>query len=64
MEENVRFEETLAQLEQIVQKLESGSDSLDEMVTLYERGNDLYQKCSAKLEAFEKRAADAAGTAT
>lgn len=59
MEENARFEETLAQLEQIVQKLETGGDSLDEMVILYEKGNDLYQRCNAQLDAFEKRVANA-----
>lgn len=43
------FEEALKELEQIVQKLESGQGRLDEAIESYERGAALKQHCEAKL---------------
>ena len=49
------FEEAQRELESIVQRLESGDASLDEAITLWERGEELYRVCSAKLDAAHGR---------
>jgi exodeoxyribonuclease VII small subunit len=49
------FEEAHRELEQIVERLESGKASLDEAIELWERGEDLYKLCAAKLDAAEGR---------
>jgi exodeoxyribonuclease VII small subunit len=49
------FEEAQRELEAIVQRLESGDASLDEAITLWERGEELYRVCSAKLDAAHGR---------
>ena len=49
------FEEAQKELETIVQRLESGQASLDEAITLWERGEELYRICSAKLDAAQGR---------
>ena len=49
------FEQALAELEQIVQKLESGRAELDESIALYTRGTALKAHCEAKLSAAEAR---------
>lgn len=43
------FEEALAELEQIVKRLEEGKGKLDEAITSYERGALLKQHCESKL---------------
>ena len=47
------FEQALAELEQIVQKLESGRAQLDESITLYTRGTALKAHCEAKLKSAQ-----------
>ena len=49
------FEEAQRELESIVHRLESGEASLDEAITLWERGEELYRVCSAKLDAAHGR---------
>ena len=49
------FEEAQRELETIVQRLESGDASLDEAITLWERGEELYRLCSEKLDAAHGR---------
>ena len=49
------FEEKMAELEELIGKLESGTVPLEEMVTLHERGMALYDSCAKELAAFEKR---------
>ena len=49
------FEEAQRELESIVQRLESGEASLDEAITLWERGEELSRICSAKLDAAHGR---------
>lgn len=49
------FEEAYAQLEELVAQLESGDLSLDEAVTLFERGRALAQRCGVLLDAAELR---------
>jgi exodeoxyribonuclease VII small subunit len=47
------FEEAQAELEQIVARLEQGQASLDEAIKLWERGEELYAFCRARLDAAE-----------
>ncbi|MCK7594075.1 exodeoxyribonuclease VII small subunit [Pseudomarimonas salicorniae] len=49
------FERSLDELEQLVQKLESGDLSLDESLKAYERGIALYRGCHGALEQAELR---------
>jgi exodeoxyribonuclease VII small subunit len=49
------FEDAQRELEQIVQRLESGQASLDEAIALWERGEELYKLCAAKLDAAQGR---------
>jgi exodeoxyribonuclease VII small subunit len=43
------FEDALAELEQIVKRLEEGKGKLDEAILSYERGAQLKQHCESKL---------------
>ena len=49
------FEQAQAELEQIVERLERGQAPLDEALALWERGEELYAFCRAKLDAAEGR---------
>ena len=49
------FESALAELESILQKLESGSQDLNEMLALFERGLKLTNICRGKLKEAENR---------
>jgi len=49
------FEDAQRELEGIVQRLESGQASLDEAITLWERGEELYRLCAAKLDTAQGR---------
>ena len=51
----VRFEDALKRLEEIVQKLEKGELPLEESLVLYEEGIRLSRVCHAKLEEAEGR---------
>jgi exodeoxyribonuclease VII small subunit len=44
------FEEASKELEQIVERLERGDAGIDELTRLWERGEELYTICAAKLE--------------
>jgi exodeoxyribonuclease VII small subunit len=55
MTEQLSFEEAMAQLEEIIGQLETGSLSLDETLTLYERGQGLIALCSDTLDKAELR---------
>lgn len=44
------FEESLAELESIVEKLEKGQLSLDESLVLFEKGIKLVRECNDKLK--------------
>ena len=50
MENKVTFEEALKQLDEIVKKLESGENSLEESIELYKKGATLCGECSKLLE--------------
>lgn len=49
------FEEALAELEQIVRRLEGGAGKLDEAIQSYERGAQLKRHCEAKLREAQAR---------
>ncbi len=49
------FEKALAELEDIVRRLERGEVGLDESIALYERGAALKRHCEAKLRDAELR---------
>jgi exodeoxyribonuclease VII small subunit len=49
----VTFEEAQRELEEIVQRLESGEAPLDEALKLWERGEELYRFCTERLDAAE-----------
>ena len=49
------FEKALAELEQIVQKLERGDVALEESVAIYERGEALKRRCEELLKQAEAR---------
>jgi exodeoxyribonuclease VII small subunit len=49
------FEEALAELEQIVRRLERGEAKLDEAILSYERGAQLKRRCEALLADAQRR---------
>jgi len=63
------FEEAQRELETIVERLERGDAPVDEALSLWERGEQLYRLCLARLDAAEgkveelARRADAAARA-
>jgi exodeoxyribonuclease VII small subunit len=53
--EGLSFEAAMGELENIVRRLESGDVSLEESVSLYERGHALRQHCETRLAAAQAR---------
>ena len=49
------FESAQRELEGILARLESGEASLDEAIALWERGEELYRFCLARLDAAHGR---------
>ena len=49
------FEDALAELEQIVRRLEAGQVKLDDAIQCYERGAQLKQHCERKLNEAQQR---------
>ncbi len=49
------FEQALAELEQIVARLESGQAPLEDSIQMYERGAALKAHCETRLEAARLR---------
>lgn len=47
------FEEAQRELEAIVERLERGDAGVDELTKLWERGEELYKVCAAKLETVQ-----------
>ncbi len=50
-----KFEEALAELEKVVEKLESGDLSLEESLSAFEQGVALVKCCNQKLTEVEKK---------
>jgi exodeoxyribonuclease VII small subunit len=57
------FEEAQQELEQIVQRLESGEVPLDEALKLWERGEELYRFCKERLDSAEGKIEELASRA-
>ena len=55
MPKNNNFEKSLEELQQIVSKLEAGDVSLDESLTLFEKGIKLSKSCQKILDDAEKK---------
>lgn len=53
MSEQQSFEEAQRELERIVSELEGGRASLEDAVTLWQRGDELYRYCLGKLDSAE-----------
>src|SRR5690606_21361791 len=49
------FEQSLEELEQLVEKMEAGDLSLEQSLSAYERGVGLYRQCQQALEQAELR---------
>ncbi|HVC54182.1 MAG TPA: exodeoxyribonuclease VII small subunit [Stellaceae bacterium] len=49
------FEDALAELEQIVRRLEGGQVRLDDAIQSYERGTQLKRHCERKLSEAQQR---------
>lgn len=55
------FEEALAQLEKIIDRIESGKVGLEESIGEYERGAALLKRCRAILDRAEQRVTELTG---
>ncbi|MEI6516216.1 MAG: exodeoxyribonuclease VII small subunit [bacterium] len=53
--DEVSFEKALARLETIVEEMESGTLSLEDMMARFEEGQKLVKLCSTKLNQVERR---------
>jgi exodeoxyribonuclease VII small subunit len=65
--QTMSFEQALAELEEIVGKLEAGKGTLEDAIRAYERGDALRRHCAAKLaeaQAKVSRIVETAGSAT
>ncbi len=49
------FEDSLKRLEQLVTEMEGGELSLDQMITHFEEGTSLVEKCGKRLNEVEHR---------
>lgn len=54
-EENLKYEDAIAELSTIVAKLSSGNVSLDDSIKLYSRGLMLSTWCDKKLNEVERK---------
>ena len=55
MEKELNFEETMKELEEVVQKLENGELNLDDSIKEFEKGMELSKNASKYLEDAEKK---------
>jgi exodeoxyribonuclease VII small subunit len=66
--EDMSFEQAMAELEQVVTKLERGDVALQDSIALYERGAKLKKRCEDELKRAEEKVAaitlDAEGNPT
>lgn len=53
--EEPRFEDALQRLEAIVEEMESGRLSLDDLLIRFEEGRELAKFCGGKLESVEQK---------
>lgn len=55
MDTELSFEQASAELEKIIERLNSGSTTLDEAVALYEKGIGLVNYCTKLLDDYQGR---------
>jgi exodeoxyribonuclease VII small subunit len=60
--EELSYETAFAELEQIVSRLEAEPDSLEQAMSLFERGQALVQRCTLLLEQAELKVKRLAGS--
>ncbi|MCK4269161.1 MAG: exodeoxyribonuclease VII small subunit [Methanogenium sp.] len=53
-----KYEDMVLELKEIVQKIESGDASLDETISLYEKGFELVNQCEKALEEAELKVSE------
>ncbi len=58
LENNINFEYAIQTLEKIVNRLESGEETLDGTMRLYEEGKTLIARCKCRLNDAEKALED------
>jgi exodeoxyribonuclease VII small subunit len=63
MSAELSFEEARKELERIVAQLESGQADLENALALWERGEELYRLCLARLDAAQGKVEELAGRA-
>jgi exodeoxyribonuclease VII small subunit len=61
--EELTFEQARKELEHIVAELESGRADLEQALALWERGEELYRLCLAKLDAAQGKVEELASRA-
>jgi len=61
--EELTYEEALAELEEIVETLESEQGQLEDAIKLFERGQALASRCGVRLEAAELKVKQVVGDA-
>lgn len=54
VDEGLSYEQAVAELEEIVKKLEKGELTLDESINYFQRGVELTKHCRKKLDAAER----------
>ncbi len=54
-DKELNFETALSEIDEIVEKLESGELTLDDSLRYFQRGMDLVKFCSERLDAAESR---------
>ncbi|HCD34463.1 MAG TPA: exodeoxyribonuclease VII small subunit [Phycisphaerales bacterium] len=50
-----KFEQSIEQLEEIIEQIESGEIGLEDSITQYEKGSKLIEKCQAILNRAQAR---------
>ena len=60
--QDLAFEDAYRELEETVQRLDSGDLTLEEAIALYERGMALAQRCGDALDAAELQVEEVAAT--
>lgn len=55
MSDEIKYEDAIKELDEIVNKLENGTASLDESIKLFEKGTKLAGICGEKLKKAEQK---------
>ncbi len=59
--EKMNYEKAASRLDEIVDRLENGNLSLEEMIKLYEEGTELAAKCAKALEKAQIKITELSG---